>query len=502
MTTLLTFTGFHDPYSPGLIAGSEQPGPILALLTARHFDRVVLFSTPGTIAQTTSTAEAIGRMRGVPTVETADLQLVDPTDHVEILRGLRECIRRIVEKEDTSEERYFISVSSGTPQMHACWFLLAASGEIPARILQVRPPRFVTDERPLVTEIDPRTAGFPDVRRRAGTIRTERQQVCSVEEAVAVVRIVGTHQRVREAIERAAALADSTLPILISGETGTGKELFAHLIHHLSGRPIDRFVALNCAAIPKDLVESTLFGHKKGAFTGAITDRIGIFDRAHGGTLFLDEIGEMPLESQPRLLRVLDDGMVEPVGAAKGHKVDVRVVGATNRDLRKEVRQGNFREDLFYRLNDAPIRLPPLRERKSDIPVIALQILDLANERTRHPKQITQAALLHLQHHRWPGNVRDLAGVINRSVVLAREDILDVDDLRMEEGAGNEDLLGALPDPHDGFSVESYLESARKQLFLRAIDLSNGNQTAAARLLGVSAQAVYKFAKSHLREPG
>jgi transcriptional regulator with PAS, ATPase and Fis domain len=297
----------------------------------------------------------------------------------------------------------------------------------------------------------------------------------------------------RKALEMGSSLAPATVPILILGETGTGKELFARLIHQLSGRSGASFVPLNCAAIPKDLVESVLFGHKKGAFTGAVSDQTGVFERADHGTLFLDEIGELPVSSQAKLLRVLEDGLVEPIGAKKSHKVDARVIAATNQDLGRAIKRGHFREDLYYRLNVGEIRLPPLRERKNDIPKLALHILDQVNATIKNPKRLSPNALARLENHVWPGNVRDLENVIERSARLARQDLLDADDLMISQPITYADPLAALPEPGAGFSLEEFVASARKQLILRAMELAHGNQSEAARLLGITPQAVHKF---------
>jgi transcriptional regulator with GAF, ATPase, and Fis domain len=288
-------------------------------------------------------------------------------------------------------------------------------------------------------------------------------------------------------------LAPSAVPVLILGATGTGKELVAKLIHRLSGRPQENFVALNCAAIPKDLAESVLFGHRKGSFTGATVDQPGKFELADRGTLFLDELGELPLPAQAKLLRVLQDGLVEAIGAKKPRKVDVRVIAATNQNLSRAIRQKEFREDLYYRLNVGEVKLPPLRERRSDIPKVALHVLDGINTTLKRPKRLSQAALARLQGQSWQGNVRDLQNVIERSARLAPKDVIAADDLIISEPVSKEDPLSLLPEPADGFSMEDFLSSARKQLVLKAMDAANGNQSEAARLLGVSPQAVHKY---------
>jgi transcriptional regulator with GAF, ATPase, and Fis domain len=243
-------------------------------------------------------------------------------------------------------------------------------------------------------------------------------------------------------------------------------------------------------------VESLLFGHKKGTFTGATSDQGGKFDAADGGTLFLDELGELPPETQAKLLRVLQEGTVEPLGASKPHKVDVRVVAATNVNLAKAIRQGKFREDLYYRLNVGEITLPPLRNRRSDIPTIALYVLDRINSSLKAPRKFSPEALVRLQNHEWPGNIRELANTVERSVRLSRSQVLQPDDILLSEPVGQADPLAALPDPYEGFVLEDYLSSARKQLMLRALDLTKGRQSEAARLLGITPQAVHKFLQS------
>lgn len=487
---LLTFTGFHDPYSKGLIDQQEQAGPILSLLAARSFDRIFLFDTPITKKITQEMKRIISKLYPLTQVHILEINIDDPTNYQDIFAGLRRHLREIIEGFQSAN--FYISVASGTPQMHACWILLASSGEIPARILHVRPSRFVSRDRPLVSEVDLSSREFPTVRFQYGPILVEE-----TEHDINTVRvqlgIVGDHPSMNRALEIGAMLAPSQAPILILGETGTGKELVARFIHRLSGRPREKFIAINCAAIPTDLVESILFGHKKGSFTGATTDQTGKFDIANEGTLFLDELGELPLTAQAKLLRVLQDGLVEKVGQTKPHKVDIRIVAATNRDLKKLVRQGKFREDLFYRLNVGEVKLPPIRERRSDIPKLALHILDKINSSLRYPKRLSVEALSRLQSHIWPGNVRDLENVLERSIRLCRHDVLEADDLLISEPLTYADPLDTLPDPYEGFSLDEFLGHARKQLILRALEASNGNQSQAARLLGITPQAVHKF---------
>ena len=490
MDILLTFTGFHDPYHKGLVDMEEQPGPILSLLKVRTFDHIFLFSTPSTREISKNTKDAIKEACSDVEVHIMNMSLSDPTNYGDIFRGLKKHAQSIQEHYSTTS--IYISAASGTPQMHACWVLLAASGEKPAKILHVRPPHFVTKDLPAVSEIDLSSEEFPSVRFDSTNSHIDDRHV-DVEYARTQLGIVGDHPAMIKSLEMGAMLANSSAPILITGETGTGKELFARYIHYLSGRPRDSFVVVNCAAIPEALAESILFGHRKGAFTGATSDQTGKFAIADKGTLFLDELGELSWPAQAKLLRVLQDGIVEPIGRTTGYAVNVRIVAATNSDLRKQLRKGRFRKDLYYRLNVGEIKLPSLRERRSDIPKLALHILDRLNGSLKKPRRLTTEALSRLQAHNWEGNIRDLENVIERSVRLSRIDVLDASDLLITEPITCADPLDALPEPYEGFSLDGFLGSARKQIFLRALEASNGNQSRAARMLGVTPQAVHKF---------
>ena len=497
MKILLTFTGFHDPYTIGLIGEEELSGPILSLVNEVAFDRVILFSTPRTDKHTRLTKDALRSLHPALIVETLEIPLDDPTDYPLILRGLRGHFRQI--SHTSPDGDFYISVASGTPQMHACWLLLVASGEIPAHILHIRPPRFVTGERPLISEVDLTSPDFPIVKPNIFADTATDLIHPDLNTAIREIGIIGEHPSLIKALEFASILAPTDAPILLMGETGTGKELFAKLIHRLSNRSQGPLVPLNCAAIPKELVESILFGHKKGSFTGAISDQTGKFDAAHKGTLFLDELGELPVSTQSKLLRVLEDGMVEPLGTSKPHKVDVRIVAATNQDIYQAIKDGTFRQDLYYRLNVGEVRISPLRERKSDIPKIALHILDRLNNSLKKPKRFSTGAFKRLQNHPWHGNVRDLENVIERSALLSHNVVLTDEDILIpynQEGVFDGETL---PEPQEGFVLDEFLSDARRQLITKALETAKGNQSEAARLLGVSPQAVHKFLKNRSR---
>ena len=486
---LMTFTGFHDPFYPGLVDGQDQPGPVMSLLSAKTFDHIFLFETPATRVNTEDTIKAIHEKYPESSLEKYSLDISDPTEYRQILSELRKYYQIISDL--FQDVQYYISVASGTPQMHASLLLLTASGEIPAKILHIRPPRFVTKDKPLISEIDLTSPEFPTIRFQNPVLPVQETDTLDISVIKEELGIIGDHPVIMSCLETGCLLAPTEAPVLIYGETGTGKELLARFIHRISLR--NPFIPVNCAAIPETLVESILFGHKKGSFTGAFSDQAGKFEQAHNGTLFLDEIGELPLSIQSKLLRVLQDGIIERVGETQGKKVNVRIIGATNRNLKKLVKQRKFREDLFFRLNVGEIYIPPLRERRSDITKIALSILDTINKSVKQHKRISPDALSRLQSHSWPGNVRDLGNVIERSVLLSKTNVLMADDLLITEPITYADPFEALPYPYEGFSIEEFIKSIRKQLILRALEAANGNQSKAARMLGITPQAVYKF---------
>ena len=287
--------------------------------------------------------------------------------------------------------------------------------------------------------------------------------------------------------------------VLLLGETGTGKEGMAKLIHALSGRPVEKFVAVNCAALSPNLVESTLFGHRKGAFTGADRDKPGEFLQADGGTLFLDEIGELPVEAQAAILRALQEGEIKALGADRVQKVDVKVVAATNRDLSEAMQDGTFRPDLAQRFTTR-VTVPPLRQRRGDIIKIATFALDRWNKRHGQRRTFSRPALRKLQDHCWPGNVRELISTIENAAMLSDATAITDDDLDLDIGFWDPQTGSRLPDPYEGFSLKEYIDDVRAQLMQRAIEIAGNNHSGAARLLGLTSQAVSKFVKTNTPE--
>ncbi|HLG20975.1 MAG TPA: sigma-54 dependent transcriptional regulator [Bdellovibrionota bacterium] len=293
-------------------------------------------------------------------------------------------------------------------------------------------------------------------------------------------------QNIRDQILRVAPTDSS---VLITGESGTGKELVAREIHEQSKRARKPFVKVDCSALAEGVLESELFGHERGAFTGAIQRKPGRFELADGGTLFLDEVGEVPPGVQLKLLRVLQDRCFERVGGTRTLKVDVRILSATNKNLLERIRQGQFREDLYYRLHIVPIQLPPLRERRADIPLLVEHFLKKWNRKAGRRVQISPEAMVRLQAYQWPGNIRELENLLERTVVMARHDVIHVDDL--PDGLKKTNDHVDLEVNPGGVSLNDALEQLERELILKAYQETGGVKTRTAQLLGIKTSALY-----------
>jgi two-component system response regulator HydG len=307
-------------------------------------------------------------------------------------------------------------------------------------------------------------------------------------------RIIAASPKMKTLLETLAMVAPSDATVLIMGESGTGKEVIANAIHHNSPRAGEPFIKVSCAALPETLLESELFGHEKGAFTGAVARREGRFQLAHRGAIFLDEVGEMSPALQTKLLRVLQEKEFEPLGSARTIKVDIRVIAATNRDLEKEVKEGRFREDLYYRLNVVPLVLPTLRERREDIPLLADHFLALFREKNRKPiKAISGKALDLLVRYDWPGNVRELENVIERAVILSRDEVLFPADLPPQIRMLSEGVEEA------GFVIPTgmSLDEMERALIVKTLDETGGNRTRASEILGINRRTLQNKLKQY-----
>jgi two-component system response regulator AtoC len=305
--------------------------------------------------------------------------------------------------------------------------------------------------------------------------------------------IVGSSAKIQDVLRMVGRLKDTRTPVLICGESGTGKELVARAMHFRGGFSKRPFVAVDCGSLVPTLIESELFGHEKGAFTGAIRPKQGLFQAANGGTIFLDEIGELPLDLQAKLLRVLQDKQVRPVGSNHSEKVDVRVIAATNRDLEAGYKAGTFRKDLFFRLNVVTVALPALRERKSDIPTLVQHFLDRYSSE-KQSIEITQAALKCLMHYDWPGNVRELENCIERAVALGNGELIDVADLPPG-------IRSIAPERSVSSASATYdsddLEDIERATIQRVFDQVHGDKLLAGKILGISRATLYRKIKRY-----
>jgi two-component system, NtrC family, response regulator AtoC len=302
--------------------------------------------------------------------------------------------------------------------------------------------------------------------------------------------IVGSSPKMQDVLQMVARLKDTRTPVLITGESGTGKELVARAIHFRGSFAKSPFVAVDCGSLVATLIESELFGYEKGAFTGALTSKEGLFKAAHGGTIFLDEIGELPLEMQAKMLRVLQEKEVRPVGSNHRVNVDVRVIAATNQDLEASYRAGNFRKDLYFRLNVVTVHVPALRERKSDIPSLVHWFLE--SHAPQHPAQMTPAAMQCVLEYDWPGNVRELQNCIERALALGNREVIDLPDLPAPVRGDRE-----LPSAASSANTATGLEAIERMTIQRVFDQVHGNKMLAVKMLGISRATLYRKLKRY-----
>jgi two-component system nitrogen regulation response regulator NtrX len=361
--------------------------------------------------------------------------------------------------------------------------MISGHGNIESAVRAIKLGAFDFVEKPLSLEKTVLVVGNA-VRQR----RLEAENRALREHVDRRLTMVGESYVMAQLREQVAMAAPTNGRVLIYGENGTGKELVARSVHSLSRRRSGPFIEVNCAAIPEELIESELFGHVKGAFTGAVTDRRGKFELADGGTLFLDEIGDMSLKTQAKVLRALQEQVVEPVGGAASVRVDVRVLAATNKDLTGEIRGGRFREDLYFRLNVIPIFVPPLRDRAGDIPLLGDHFMaELAREYGRRPKKFDPGAATGLRSYRWPGNVRELRNVIERLIIMVPGDTISLSDLGF--------LDSSAPAVHDGGVLMPLLEARdrfERHYILKALAAQQGNISRTADVLGVERSNLYR----------
>lgn len=460
------------------------PGPIASVVAARRFDALVLLSNYPR-RENRAFVDWLAAA-GAPPVRLRTEVLADPTDYGAIHEA---AVRAFDFAGETfgPGARLTVHVSPGTPAMQAVWVLLAKT-RYPAELVQSHAQ---TGVRTVSVPFDLAAEYVPALLRRADA-GIERLTAGLPPASAAFDRIVGRSPLMERARARARRVAPHDVTVLIEGASGVGKELFARAIHAESRRARGPFEEVNCGALPAGLVESLLFGHVRGAFSGAARARAGHFEAADGGTLFLDEIGELPLDAQVKLLRTLQEKSVRRLGADRTVAVDVRVIAATNRDLAAEVTAGRFREDLYYRLAAAVIRLPPLRERQGDLTPLVDHFLAEANRKFADQPGVEQKTLSPgarnlLLRHPWPGNVRELQATLDRLVLWSPHGVVGPEDVQAE-------LLRTAPDAPsdllgrplgDGLALPALVAELARHYLERALDEAGGNKTRAAELVGL-----------------
>jgi DNA-binding NtrC family response regulator len=464
-------------------------GPIKTLTSQIQFDSIYLLTN-----YQTKLNKAFAAWLGCnPTI--IEIELKNPTDYQEVYSVADANLKSIYEKEGR-EQSFNILLSPGTPAMTAIWVLLGKT-KYPAQFYQTFDGKHWKTDIPFDITVDviPELLHDTDFYLQQFASKTP-QEIKGFE------NIIGKSQAIRIAVGRAQKAALRNVPVLITGESGTGKELFARAIHKASSRRDKPIIVINCAAIPKELLETELFGHIKGAFTGASNNKAGAFELAHGGTLFLDEIGECDPAIQAKLLRALQPisgensslREIQPVGAVETKKVDVRIIAATNKDLIDMVDKGSFREDLYYRLAVITIGLPPLRERKSDIPEIAENLLTQINEdfsrqepNYKH-KYFSAATNKFVKQHEWRGNVRQLYNVILQAAVMSDTEEIKVIDIKaaLNETIGSRKQQNPLDlTLGEAFSLDEQLDLLQVYYIKKALEQAHGVKSEAARLLGL-----------------
>ncbi len=483
-------------------------GPIGQALQGREFDQALLLSND-TKAQVDAYAKW-ARQQSSARIVVERVALGDPTHFSDVYQLADAALCKL--KQDLAQKKQPVELtlhlSPGTPTMAAVWIILGKTRH-PAELIQTSRERGLqTAAVPLdiaaeFVDLIPELMKKPDASleaRAAGTIP----------EAPTFGDIVYRCAAMNDVVTRARRVAARGVSVLIEGESGTGKELLARAIHREGPRSDKPFVAVNCGALPASLVESLLFGHKKGAFTGAITAAKGYFREAAGGTLFLDEVGELPLDAQVKLLRALQEKVVVPVGETRECAVDVRVIAATNRQLAAECRAGRFREDLFYRLAIAVLQLPPLRDRGGDLAPLIERLLRLANElgALEQPgyqrKGLSPGARNLLNNHRWPGNVRELENTLMRATVWTEGATIRERDMRaalLDESASEPGALAGQP-LGDGFELDAQLDEISRAYVMRALKDAGGNKSRAAELLGLKSRQTLNNRMKSLGVPG
>jgi len=484
---LFTFIGNRDPY----VENSEDFGPVLSLLEYRTFSRVFLFCTGSDYFERARTVEEIcGTFCEGVKFSHVSLELNSVIDYEEIFSKMKISLNNIMEKIKSLNPDISVLLDPGTPQMQTIWFLLAKSGLLHARLLQGIPPRFGGGSYRL-KEVNLESSILPEIIIPEGI---EKEQKWFT--PVTANGIIGESAVFKKVLERAFQFASYDISVCIRGDTGTGKNLLAKFIHDNSERKGKPFQPINCSAITSTLVESEFFGHIKGAFTGAEKDRLGKFRAADTGTIFLDEIGDLPLNMQPKLLKVLEEKKLQPVGSDEEIEVDVRVIAATNKNLEEMIEKKEFRRDLFERLNQVSITIPHLQERKEDIPLLVRTFIDKWNKDYSEEKGLSEETMKYLMEYPWPGNVRELKNTVSGLCATGMSlsigpDLLPgpiLEYFHKKRSVANMDVQI----PENGIDLRALLFQMEKDFYLEALKSAEGNKERAAKLLGINPPAFRK----------
>ncbi|TRW15356.1 AAA family ATPase [Glacieibacterium frigidum] len=496
--TLVAWLGSADLRAPRS-SGETGDGPVAQAAISADYQRIVLLAD-----QPQQDVQRYVNWLGCRTkavVAVIPVSLTSPTAFAEIYETASTALSRVTR--DDPDRELVIHLSPGTPMMAAVWIILAKT-KFPATLIESSIRHGV---KIASIPLDMTAELLPDLLRPADR-RLEQQSSLPVAVDPAFSTIIRSSEIMERLLARAARCAVRSVPVLIEGETGTGKELLARAIHAASPRASRDFVTINCGALPKDLVEATLFGHERGAFTGAVAARPGAFEHADGGTIFLDEIGELPLDAQVKLLRVLQEGEVQRIGAERPRRVDVRVLAATNRALASEAAAGRFRDDLFYRLAVAVLDLPAIRERGDDLALLIDRLLerinsDSASQPGYASKRLAPAARRRLLNHDWPGNVRELNNTLLRASIWSDSEVLnlqDIEDALLQRASSG--LAGQQFRPAKGASLPDHLATLARAALETALETAGGNRTEAARLVGLpSRQTFDNWLSRYVRPP-
>lgn len=461
------------------INSDDGYGPLESVMNYGAFDRVFALTNMPKADMEPYFSTLTKKHKSI--IEPRFIDLQDPTHYGGIALAMNALISEITSTHSNID--ITMQVSSGTPSMTVVSILLGK--KFGFKFLQSTQQKGVVEPE-LPFDI---AADFHALTKQNNKLST--LFIGEAPDTAAFSDIITQSPEMETLKQKAAIIAKRDVPVLITGETGTGKELFAKAIHNSSPRATKPLLILNCGAIPKDLIDTTLFGHVKGAFTGATTAKDGYFSQTDGGTLFLDEFGELPLDSQVRLLRVIQQGTFTQVGATKELKVDVRIIAATNKDLGQEVIEGRFREDLFYRVAIGVLHLPPLRQRSGDITYLAKALLEQINQKAKSEqeyvhKKFSASAINFITKQSWLGNVRELQATILRATLWQAGDVLSEDDLKqslLTASRKSTDIMAQ--DMSQDFDINKVIGEVTKHYVVQAMELSHGNKSKAAALLGL-----------------